>query len=163
MTYYLEREDFAVAVACYERVLALAKVDRAELRLSLGWALQEQGRLAEADEQYQIALRLEPNSAMVQNYVGGLHEELGKLSAAEAAYRLAIQLRAAVRAARMRDWASLLRGKLPDRDVAAIEKWLADPAQGPEPRGRLLFALAHVLDARGEYDRAAAACAKPMS
>jgi hypothetical protein len=49
----------------------------------------------------------------------------------------------------------LLRDKLPDRDIAAIEKWLADPAQGPEPRGRLLFALAHVLDARGEYDRAA--------
>ncbi|MGO9464002.1 MAG: tetratricopeptide repeat-containing sulfotransferase family protein [Isosphaeraceae bacterium] len=152
--FYLEREEFALAAACYERVLALAKVDRAELRLSLGWALQEQGRLAEADEQYQIALRLAPKSAMVQNYVGGLHEELGKLSAAESAYRLAIQLEPqfALPYARL---GSLLRGKLPDRDVAAIEKWLADPAQGPEPRGRLLFALAHVLDGRGEYDRAA--------
>jgi hypothetical protein len=50
---------------------------------------------------------------------------------------------------------SLLRDKLPDGDIAAIEKWLADPSQGPEPRGRLLFALAHVLDGRGEYDRAA--------
>ncbi len=152
--YYLEREEFAQAATCYECVLSLNQGDRAELRLSLGWALQELGRLAEADEQYQIAYRLEPNSAMVQNYLGGLHEELGKLSAAEAAYRLAIQLQPQFTLPYAR-LGSLLRGKLPDRDVAAIEKWLADPAQGPEPRGRLLFALAHVLDARGEYDRAA--------
>jgi len=152
--YYLEQEDFALAVACYERVLSLAKADRAELRLSLGWALQELGRLAEADEQYQIAHRLEPSSAMVQNYVGGLHEEFGKLDAAESAYRLAIQLQPQFTLPYAR-LGSLLRDKLPDRDLAEIEKWLADPAQGPEPRGRLLFAMAQVLDARGQYDRAA--------
>jgi len=152
--YFLECEQFAPAVGCYEHALSRAKVDRAGLRLSLGWAFQEQGLLAEADEQFQIAQRLEPNSAMVQNYVGGLQEELGNLDAAAAAYRAAIQLQPkfALPYARL---GSLLRDKLPDRDVAAIENWLTDATQGPEPRGRLLFALAHVLDARGEYDRAA--------
>ncbi len=47
--------------------------------------------------------------------------------------------------------ATLLRGKLPDAEVAAIEAHLAEPDQLKEPRGRLLFGLAHVLDARGEY------------
>ena len=49
----------------------------------------------------------------------------------------------------------LLRGKLPDVDLAALEERLADPALGDRLRGELLFALAHVLDARGDYFRAA--------
>jgi tetratricopeptide (TPR) repeat protein len=151
---YLECEEFAEAIACYERALSLAKADRAGLRLSLGWALQEQERLAEADEQFQIARRLEPNSALVQNFVGGLHEELGNVGAAEAAYRAAIEMQPkfALPYARL---GTLLRDKLPETDISAIEEWLSDSALGPEPRGRLLFARAHVFDARGEYDRAA--------
>jgi tetratricopeptide (TPR) repeat protein len=152
--YYLEREEFAEAVECYWRVLTLAKADRAGVRLSLGWALQEQGRLAEALDQYEIAQRLDPNSALVQNYLGGIHEEFGKTAAAEAAYRLAIQRQPqfALPYARL---GTLLRDKLPDPDIAALEKWLAHPTQTAEARGRLLFALGHVLDARGEFARAA--------
>jgi tetratricopeptide (TPR) repeat protein len=151
--YYLEREDFAEAVECYNKALSFARRDSAGLRLSLGWALQEQGRLTEADEQYQIAQRLEPDSALVQNYLGGLHEELGNVRAAEEAYRRAIQLqpRFVLPYARL---GTLRRGELPDQDLDAIEKWLNDPAQGPEPRGRLLFAFSHVLDARGDFERA---------
>ena len=51
--------------------------------------------------------------------------------------------------------ASLLRGRLPDDGLEVIERLLADPQLGPQPRARLLFALGHVLDARGAYARAA--------
>ena len=49
----------------------------------------------------------------------------------------------------------MLRGRLPDDDLRIIEEMLADPELGRPPAARLLFALAHVLDARGEYSRAA--------
>ncbi|MGC8643573.1 MAG: sulfotransferase family protein [Isosphaeraceae bacterium] len=52
--------------------------------------------------------------------------------------------------------AGLLRDELPESDVKAIEQMLADPLLGPLPRSRLLFGLAHVFDARREYERAAA-------
>ena len=50
---------------------------------------------------------------------------------------------------------TLLRAQLPDADLAALEERLADPETNPSARARLLFALCLVLDARGEYPRAA--------
>ena len=52
--------------------------------------------------------------------------------------------------------ATLLRGKLPDADLAALEQRLADPELGAGPRPGCCSACAHVLDARGDYARAAA-------
>ena len=51
--------------------------------------------------------------------------------------------------------ATLLRGRLSDGDRAALEERLADPKVSGEGRGNLLFGLAHVLDGRGDYARAA--------
>ena len=75
---------------------------------------------------------------------------------AESAYRQAIRLQSgfSLPFARL---ATLLRGKLPDADLEAIEAHLARPDQLREPRGRLLFGLAHVFDGRREYARAARA------
>jgi tetratricopeptide (TPR) repeat protein len=151
---YMEREEFARAAASYERALAISTQDSAGLRLALGWALQEDGRINEAGQEYQTALRLQPGSAVVQNYLGGFHEERGELAEAEAAYRMALRLDPSFSLPLAR-LATLLRGKLPSVDLAALETRLAEPGLGPEPRGRLSFALAHVLDARGEYARAA--------
>ena len=50
---------------------------------------------------------------------------------------------------------TLLRGQLPDLDLAALEQGLSDESVRTETRARLAFALGHVLDARGEYARAA--------
>jgi len=151
---YMEREEFVLAVRAYERALALAPDEKPALHLSLGWALQEGGRLTEAGDQYRTAFRLQPGSPLVQNYLGGFHEEQGDLAAAEAAYRLALRLQPSFSLALAR-LGTLLRGKLPAADLAALEVRLAEPNLGAEPRGRLLFALAHVLDARGQYARAA--------
>jgi tetratricopeptide (TPR) repeat protein len=149
-----EREEPGEAIPCWERVLALAADERPAPHLSLGWALQEEGRLTEAGEHYRIAARLNPDLAGAQLNLGGLHEELGQMADAESAFRTALRLQPNYALAHAR-LATLLRGKLPEADLAAVEERLADPKLEQGPRGRLLFALAHVLDARGEFGRAA--------
>src|SRR5205823_1363284 len=75
---------------------------------------------------------------------GGLHEEQGELEQAEEAFRAALRRQPgfALPHARL---ATLLRGKLTDADLAALEQRLADPQLAQGPRARLLFGLAHVL------------------
>jgi tetratricopeptide (TPR) repeat protein len=149
-----ERDEPGEALRCWERVRALEPAERASTHVALGWALQEEGRQGEALEHYQQAARLEPGSAAPHVHIGGVHAQAGQMAGAEAAFRAAlrVQPRSAEAAARL---ATLLRNKLPDADRTAMESLLADPALEPAARARLLFGLAHVLDARGEYDRAA--------
>jgi tetratricopeptide (TPR) repeat protein len=149
-----EREEPSESIPCWERVIALAAEERPGPHLSLGWALQEEGRLDEAREHYGIALGLNPELAGAHLNMGGLHEELGAMAEAESAFRDALRLQPRYAAAHAR-LATLLRGKLPRPDLAALEERLADPELEPGPRGRLLFARAHVLDARGEFTDAA--------
>lgn len=148
-----ERED-AEALACWQKAVALAP-QKVGPRLGLGWVLQDEGKPAEAGEHYRAALALEPEAAGAHLNLAGLHEELGELNQAEASLRTALQLQPLYAAAHAQ-LATLLRGKLPVEDQAALEQRLADPALSPQPRARLLFSLAHALDGRGDYTRAAA-------
>lgn len=50
--------------------------------------------------------------------------------------------------------ATLLRGKLPDEDLQAMRRLLADPDLTPSKHAVLRFGLAQVLDARKESDEA---------
>jgi tetratricopeptide (TPR) repeat protein len=150
---YTEREDPGEAIPHYERAVALAEDERPGIHLSLGWALQEEGRLTEAREHYETALKIQPDSAAAQLNIGGLSEEQGQMDKAEEAFRTALRLQPAFPIPHAR-LATLLRGKLPDEDLAALEKRLADPQLPQGPRARLLFGLCHVLDARGDYARA---------
>ena len=86
--------------------------------------------------------------------MGGLAEEQGRMEDAEAAFRTALQLQPLFPVPHAR-LATLLRGKLPDEDLAALEQRLTDANLPQAPRARLLFGLAHVLDHRGEHARAA--------
>ena len=151
---HAEREEFAEAVPCWEKVLALAPPRPAAAHNGLGWALQEEGRLAEARQHYEAALRLQPDLAAARLHLGGIHEELGEMAEAEAAFRAALRIQPNLPAAHAR-LAALLRDRLPEADRAALEARLAQENLPTGPRGRLLFGLAHVLDARGEYARAA--------
>jgi tetratricopeptide (TPR) repeat protein len=148
-----EMEEPGEAVPCWERVITIDP-DRAQGHLSLGWALQDESRFGEAREHYDIAIQLQPDFAAAYLNLGGLHEELGDLKAAEEAFRtsLAKQPAFALPHARL---ATLLRSKLPDSDLAALEERLKDDKLPQNPRGRLLFALAHALDGHGEHARAA--------
>jgi tetratricopeptide (TPR) repeat protein len=146
--------NFADAVGCWERVLSL-RGDNAAAHLALGWALQEESRLQEAREHYLAAQRLRPQWVAPVVNLGGVHEELGELAEAEAAFRRALQLQPSYALPHSR-LANLLRAKLPESDLAALEKRLADLESDSAARAHLSFSLAHVLDARGDYSRAAA-------
>ncbi|HEX4145811.1 MAG TPA: tetratricopeptide repeat protein [Pirellulales bacterium] len=150
---YDELEEPSDSIPCWERVLALGE-ERSGPHIALGWALQEEGRLDEAAAHYHAALELQPDAAMAHLNLGGLHEELGDLAAAEAALRTALKVQPTFALPHGR-LATLLRGKLPDDDLAALEQRLADDGLGQGPRARLLYGLAQSLDARGDFARAA--------
>jgi len=150
---HVEMDEPGAAIPCWERVLVL-EPDRSAAHLSLGRALQDEGRLAEAREQYRIADELMPNSGAPQLNLGWLHELLGEMDQAESAFRRSLERQPNFPAPHGR-LATLLRGKLPEKDLAALEARLADEQLAQSPRARLLFGLAHVLDARGDYTRAA--------
>lgn len=152
---HMEREEFEEAIPCWERLLDLAPEDRVGPYLSLGWALQQAGRLAEAGEKYRAAAAINPAAPGVQIHLGGYHEDLGEMAEAESAFRAAVAIGPTMPVPHAR-LATLLRGRLPESDLEALEARLADPDLPPHPRARLLFGLAHVLDARGDYARAAA-------
>ncbi len=154
----MERQEHGAAISCWERAIELSTKERAGPYISLGWSLQEEGRLAEAVEQYRTAVRLQPEAVMAHINLGGIHEELGEMAAAEAAFRTAacIQPKFGLAYARL---GNLLRAQLPDADLAALLERLADPETNPSTRARLLFARCVVLDARGEYP-CAAECAR---
>jgi tetratricopeptide (TPR) repeat protein len=143
----------AAALGTLERARELAPGD-AEVRVALGWALQEEGRLDEAGELYRDAIARCPNFPGAHLNLGGLHQEHGEMREAEACFREAIRLRPRF-APPHSMLATLLRGKLPEADRAALEARLADGRLGKGHRARLLFALAHVFDGRGEFPAAA--------
>ena len=148
-----ELDEPAASIPCWEQVVALEPA-RPSARIALGRALQEEGRLAEAREHYLKADELQPHASQPQINLGWLHELKGDMDEAEAAFRRAIARQPKLPAAHAR-LASLLRGKLPDCDVAALEERLSEADLGERPRSHLLFGLAHVLDGRGAYVRAA--------
>jgi len=149
-----KRDEPDEAVLCRRRVLDLSPGDPIDARINLGWALQEDGRPEEALEQYLIARSYQPASASVHFALGGVYEEQGNMTDAEAALREAIRLQPRFPAVYAR-LATLLRGKLLDDDLRVIEGLLSDPGVRRQTRARLLFALAHVLDARLDYPLAA--------
>jgi tetratricopeptide (TPR) repeat protein len=150
-----ELEEAETAISCWQCALVLDP-NRADAHLGLGEALQQQGRLTEAEECFRIALRLKPDLVEAQIALGNLHDEKGDLAEAEAAYRAALRMEPKHPLPLCR-LVRLLGGRLPDADCAALEERLADPQMTPETRTMLLFGLVQVLDARGEYGRAAEA------
>ena len=119
------RQDFAEAINCYSSGIAISRVEKSRLHVSLGWALQEEGRLGEAHTQYREAQRIEPGSAPVFIYLGRYHEECGELAQAEADYRHAMRLHEG-NPLPLALLGTLLRGRLPEKDLAALERLAAD-------------------------------------
>ena len=147
----LDRHD--EAVARYELALRLDP-DYAEAYSGLGWVRHEQGRLSEAMTLYRRALELRPDLAGGYCNLGTLMEELGDFPEAERCLREALRLDSTHRGA-LAQLATLLRGKLPEADLAAMEQVIADPNLSTPKRSGLQYGLALVLDAKGAYDQAA--------
>jgi tetratricopeptide (TPR) repeat protein len=141
------------AVACQRRALEL-KPDWAEAHCSLGNAFKEQRKLDEALACYRRALELRPDFTDAHNNIGAAWEEQGDLQAAEDSFRAALGSNSRFALAHYK-LAELLGGKLPDEDLAAQRRLLAESDLPDAQRLLLHFGLAQVLDARGEYAEAA--------
>ncbi len=82
-----------------------------------------------------------------------MREELGDFTDAERCWRTDLQYDARLAGA-YSQLATLLRGKLPDDDLAAMRRLLADPDLHDGRRSALQFGLAQVFDSRGAYNEA---------
>ena len=123
-------------------------------RTNLGNVLHTLGRLDQAAACFREAIRLEPTLAAAHAGLAGVLEELGDLDESLASLREALRHDSRHAGA----WARLatrLRDKLSETDQAAIESLLADPKLADDQRWPLLFGLAHVQDARRDFERAA--------
>ncbi len=149
-----EQRQLRAAEASLRRALLL-KPDFVEPTNTLGLVLREQGRFDEARASFQQALRLNPSHADTQCSLGALLEDLGDLEAAAGCYREALRHQPA-HAGALSGLGMMLRAKLPEPELAQLRDQVADPYLCEAQRCRLLFALAHVLDARREYAPAAA-------
>ncbi|MGH7138968.1 MAG: sulfotransferase, partial [Pirellulales bacterium] len=142
------------AIVRYERALQF-DAGYAEAHNRLGWVRYEQGRLGEARECFQAALRLQPDFPGARCNLAQVFQELGDLAASEHAYREVLR-DYPQHADALAQLATLLRGKLPEPDRLLIDERLADSDLTAAGRSSLLFGLAHVRDADGAYEQAAA-------
>jgi tetratricopeptide (TPR) repeat protein len=120
----------------------------------LGFALDEMGELAEAETHLREAIRLEPDLAAAHVNLGNVQQQLGRLPAAEDCFRQAILYKPDYAVAHGQ-LATLLRGRLPDEDLRNMQSLLEGGNASEAGGAALHFGLAHVLDARGQFDLAA--------
>jgi tetratricopeptide (TPR) repeat protein len=146
-----EKDDDALAV--YRRALEL-DATYAEAHCGLGGVRHEQGHFEQAQTHYREALRHKPDLPAAHCALGTVREELGDFKDAESCWRTALQHDSRLAGA-YSALATLLRSKLPDDDLVAMRKLLADPDLHDGRRSALHFGLAQVLDARGAYEEAA--------
>jgi tetratricopeptide (TPR) repeat protein len=147
-----EQERYEEAIACYQTAIGLDP-SSAEAHNGLGWVLHEQGRYEAAQERYRTALRLKPDFAPAHANLGAVREELNDFAEAEHCFREALRHDPG-QAGAWSQLASLLRGRLPDADLAAMRRLLADPDLTDAKRAALHFGLAQVLDARKDFAEA---------
>jgi tetratricopeptide (TPR) repeat protein len=134
------QERYEEVIACYETALQLDP-SYAEAHNGLGWVWHEQARYDDAQERYRTALRLKPDFPPAHCNLGVVREELGDFAQAEHCYREALRHDPG-QAGAWNQLAALLRGKLPDPDLADGK------------RAALHFGLAQVLDARKVFGEA---------
>jgi tetratricopeptide (TPR) repeat protein len=151
LLYEAERHD--EAAICLETALRLDP-KYADAHNFLGRVRHQQGDNARARACYREALRLDPKLSAAHCHLGHLLEEEGDLAAAEECFRQGVRCDPRNGGARER-LATLLRGRLPDEDLEALRRLLAQPDLPEARRVPLHFGLAQVLDARDEYAAAA--------
>ena len=148
-----EVEQYAEAGTRYETALRLDPND-ADAHNGLGWVRHEDGRFEEGAERFRTALRLKPDCVPAHCNLGILSEEAGDLEEAERCFRTALHYDSR-HAGAWSQLATLLRGKLPEDDLAAMRRLMSTGDLTESRQALLHFGLAQVLDARGCYDEAA--------
>jgi tetratricopeptide (TPR) repeat protein len=148
-----EQEKHEEATARYQMALRL-NPGYADAHNGLGFVLHEQGHFEEAKARYRAAIRLQPDLASAHSNLGTVLEELNEFDAAQLCLREALR-HDPNHAGAYAQIATMLRGKLPEADLAAMRQLLADPQLSQGKRSALHFGLAQVLDAQGVFGEAA--------
>jgi Flp pilus assembly protein TadD len=140
------------AEACCREALRL-QPGFTEAHITLAMVLRDQGKLEEAEACLREAVGLKPRSAKLHTNLGVLLVQLGRLEEAEQCLREALRHDPRFAGAWVQ-LANLLGSRLPDADLEAMRRLVADPEQTPDNRADLGFGLAQILDARQEYEEA---------
>jgi tetratricopeptide (TPR) repeat protein len=149
-----EQKKHEEAASCYELALQFDQ-HCAEAHNGLGFVRHEQGDYHAAQAHYRAAIRHKPDFAPAHSNLGGVLEELNAFDEAQACFREALR-RDPSHAGAYGQLATLLRSTLPEADLTAMKQLLADPHTTEGQRMALHYGLAQVLDACGEFDKAAA-------
>jgi tetratricopeptide (TPR) repeat protein len=148
-----ERRDFAASETHLQAVLQREPANP-EARCALGKLRYEQGRLEEAQAEYRDVLRTHPEHPNLNYVLGEVLLELNQKEEAEACFRAALRGKPDYAPA-LSQLATHLRDKLPAEEQQTLRR-LADDPQRPGPdRSLILFGLAQVCDAHGNYEEAA--------
>jgi tetratricopeptide (TPR) repeat protein len=140
------------AIEHYRKALKL-EPDWAEAHNGLGHLLQERNDLEGALKCYQEALRLKPELADAHANVASVLAEKGDIAASEASYREALKHDPDYVGA-YGVLATHLRDKLPAEDVAMMHQFLEREHLSDWKRALLHHGLAHVYDARRDFEKA---------
>jgi tetratricopeptide (TPR) repeat protein len=127
----------------------------ADAQLAQGLTHLKENRQDDAERCFHQALRLAPELAAAWIGLARVHEERGSFDEACRAARQALEVQPRQAEAYWR-LAFILRGRLPDADVQAMQSLANDPEMSADARALLGFGLAAVLDPRGQYREAAA-------
>jgi tetratricopeptide (TPR) repeat protein len=147
-----ENEQLDEAIARY-RLVIQHQPQHAEAQNSLGYLLQDVGDVEGALAAFREAVRLRPTYADAFLNLGLLLTEMGEKEPALAAFRDALRLDPNHPEA-LAGLALALRDKLPAAEEAVIERLLASGRLPAKRQAVLLYGIAHVMDARNQFDRA---------
>ena len=148
-----DRELFGEAISAYNEIISRYPED-ANAHNTLCWLLQEVGQLDLAERHVLTALTLKPDLASARLNMGDLCKVRGDFAAAEAHFRAALD-DASSRGLALARLAMLLRARLSDQDLEAMQQQLAVTVASDPARINLLFGLAQVWDARHRFADAA--------
>ena len=149
----LEIGDPEKAEVTFRELLAKAP-DHVAARHGLARALLDQGDADGAVREHRAAIRLQPQSAALHSSLGQTLSNSGDLVGAVAEFREALRLNPKFVPA-LGGLATTLRGRLPDDEIAPMERLLESSRLPPVKRAALHFGLGQVYDGRGDYTRAA--------
>ena len=149
----LERGEADLALAFAQEAVRLRP------RFGPGWihmgqALDVLGRLDEAAACFRRAIDLSTFLASANAGLAGVLEQAGELEESRRCL-IACLGHDPLHAGALARLATREKAKLSDEHRRRIEGLIADPAVSPTARASLQFGLAHVMDALGDYSRAA--------